>query len=93
MSLQLINLSPDLNQLREDGYFIQVKNGHLLVRDVPYVDARKHVRIGTLVSTLTLAGDKTQKPDTHVVYFDGDMPCDSNGSPLSGIVNQSKNEV
>lgn len=93
MSLQLINLSPDLNQLREDGYFIQVKNGHLLVRDVPYVDARKRVRIGTLVSTLTLAGDKTQKPDTHVVYFDGDMPCDSNGSPLSGIVNQSKNEV
>lgn len=93
MSLQLISLSPDLSQLREDGYFIQVKNGHLLVRDVPYVDARKQVRLGTLVSTLTLAGDKTQKPDTHVVYFDGDMPCDSKGNPLSAIVNQSQNEV
>lgn len=93
MSQQLINLSPDLARLRDEGYFIQVKNGHLLVRDVPYVDSRKQVRLGTLVSTLTLAGDKTQTPDTHVTYFDGEVPCDSNGNPLNRIINNSLNEV
>jgi hypothetical protein len=89
MSLQLINLSPDLKRLRDEGYFVQVKSGLLLMRDVPYVDAHKQVRFGILISSLTLAGDVTQRPDTHVVHFDGDLPCDANGRPLTAIVNQS----
>lgn len=89
MSLQLINLSPDLKRLRDEGYFVQVKSGLLLMRDVPYVDTQKQVRLGTLISSLTLAGDMTQRPDTHVAHFDGDLPCDANGRPLTAVVNQS----
>ena len=73
MSQKLINLSADLKRLREEGYFIQIRGGLLLMRDVPYVDSQRQVRTGTLISTLNVAGDVTRTPDTHVAYFDGEF--------------------
>jgi len=89
MSQKPINLSPDLKRLRDEGYFIQIRNGLLVMRDVPYVNGQRQVRLGSLISSLTLAGDVTQAPDTHVVHFDGDQPCGSDGMPLSKIIHQS----
>jgi hypothetical protein len=87
MSQQLISRSADLRRLRDEGYEVAVVGGHLTVGHVPYVDAARQVRYGTLISELTLAGDVTIKPSTHVVTFAGDMPCDHLGSPLTKIVN------
>ncbi|MGD0207524.1 MAG: ThiF family adenylyltransferase [Verrucomicrobiota bacterium] len=89
MSQRLINLSPDLKRLREEGYFIQIRGGLLVMRDVPYVNMKREVRMGTLVSTLTVAGDVTRTPDTHVVHFDGEFPCSSDGQRLQQIAHQS----
>ncbi len=61
------------------------------MREVPYVDAERCVRTGTLVSSLTLAGDVTQRPDTHQVWFDGEFPCFVDGSPISAIAHSSSN--
>lgn len=88
MSQRLISLSPDLTQLREAGYDIAIKAGHLVLRQVPYVDSNRSVRFGALVSTLNLAGDVTAQPETHTVFFCGDYPCDRNGSPLTAIQHQ-----
>jgi biotin operon repressor len=38
MSLQLISRSPDLKQLRDEGYEIEVNGGHLVVHQIPYVN-------------------------------------------------------
>lgn len=89
MSQELISLSPDLRRLREEGYFIQIRGGLLLMRDVPYVNRQRQVRIGTLISTLNVAGEVTRTPDTHVAYFDGEFPCGSDGKPLHQIAHQS----
>src|SRR3546814_19221666 len=59
------------------------------MRDVPYVDAKRQVRTGTLISSLTLAGDQTRPPDTHVIHFDGEYPCQADGIPIQGISNRS----
>jgi len=91
MSHQLINLSPDLKRLRAEGYFIQIRGGFLIMRDIPYVNALQQVRTGTLISSLTVAGEVTRTPDTHVVYFDGEMPCESDGKPINQIIHQSAN--
>ncbi|MEM7601950.1 MAG: ThiF family adenylyltransferase [Verrucomicrobiota bacterium] len=91
MSRELINRSPDLKRLREDGYLIQILGGFLIMREVPYVDASGKVQSGSLISSLNLAGDVAQKPDDHTVYFDGEYPCDSNGNALSKIQNSSQN--
>src|SRR5438874_7005635 len=89
MSQKLINLSPDLKRLREEGYFIQIRGGLLVMRDVPYVNSKREVRIGTLISTLTIAGEVTRTPDTHVAFFDGEFPCSADGQPLHQIAHQS----
>lgn len=64
---------------------MQIRGGLLLLREVPYVDAQKRVRTGTLISNLALAGEVAQRPDTHVVYFDGDYPCMATGAPIEQI--------
>lgn len=91
MSLAPFNLSPDLKRLRADGYFVQIRGALLVMREVPYVTAERQVRTGTLISSLNLAGDVTQKPDTHQVWFDGDFPCNADGTPLKGIGNGAGN--
>lgn len=85
MSPQLINLSPDLKRLRDEGYDIEIRDGYLLLKSVPYVNARREIVYGVIVSTLDLAGDVTTRPKTHVVDFAGDYPCDKDGVELHKI--------
>ena len=85
MSQELISHSPDLRKLRDDGYDIEVRDGYLVVKHVPYVTSQREVTYGILVSTLKLAGDQTDKPDTHVVSFSGEYPCQTDGSRITGI--------
>lgn len=89
MSPQLISRSPDLLRLQEEGYEVSVVGAHLVIRNVPYVTQASAVARGTLVSTLCLSGDRTQRPDTHVAMFSGEVPCDAQGRPLSRIINSS----
>ncbi len=89
MSQKLFSLSPDLKKLREDGYFMQIVGGLLLMRAVPYVNSKREVKTGTLISSLTMAGDQTRPPDTHVMHWDGEYPCNPDGSPIKEISYQT----
>lgn len=84
MSTIQIDRSPDLRKLRETGYNIQITDaGFLLVRDVPYVNKKREIARGILVSNLDLAGDVTVRPQAHLVNFIGEYPCDSAGTELA----------
>ena len=89
MSESLISRSPDLKRLQDDGYEIEIRSGHLLMKSVPYVSADRSIKRGTLVSELTLAGDVTTNPGTHIAMFIGEMPCDQEGRSLSQIHHSS----
>lgn len=89
MSHKLINHSPDLKKLRDEGYEVEVKAGYLLVHSVPYVTSSKGIARGTLVSKLDLAGDRTAKPGDHVAYFRGEHPCNKDGSIITAIQHSS----
>lgn len=91
MSLELFNRNPDLARLRAEGYLVRIEGNLLVMREVPYVDSQRRVRTGTLVSTLDLAGDQTRKPETHVIHWDGEFPCNANGARLQGISHASPN--
>ena len=82
MSHKLINHNPDLEKLRNEGYEVEICNAYLLIRNVPFVNGNKIIDYGTLVSTLTLSGETTIRPDNHVVQWVGDYPCDSTGGQL-----------
>lgn len=46
MSVQLINHSPDLKRLMDEGYNLSIKNGILVIKDIPYVNNNKEVCTG-----------------------------------------------
>jgi hypothetical protein len=85
MSRKLFSLNPDLQKLRDDGYFVQiVDEKFLVIRDVPYVNQRREVALGVLVASLELAGDRVRLPLTdHQVFFDGEYPCDAKGQKMT----------
>lgn len=89
MSLELTSRNDDLRRLRDEGYEVDISNGYLLIGHVPYVNAQRHVAYGTLASHLQLAGDTTVKQPDHVALWVGDYPCDSRGSQLVNLVNNS----
>ncbi len=90
MSRQLISLNTDLMALRGEGYEVAVHAGHLVIFNVPYVNASKQVKRGTLISVLEVSGDKTTSPiKDHKAHFTGEHPCDQNGKKLHHIEHSS----
>ncbi|MBL8824603.1 MAG: ThiF family adenylyltransferase [Planctomycetia bacterium] len=86
MSQKLVSLNPDLSRLRAEGLDISIgKSRHLFIRDIPYVTSARVVKRGIIASALDLAGEATIPPETHVVFFVGEPPCDEHGSPLPGV--------
>ena len=88
MSRRLISRSPDLRQLRDEGYDLEIRGGYLLVHHVPYVTAAKEVAYGTLVCELNLANGVTVPPDPHTIRFTG-TPGDAEGRRLDRLINDS----
>lgn len=81
--------SPDLQRLAEEGYALEIFDGHLLVHGVPYVNAARSVERGVLVSAINFAGEVAIQPETHVAYWIGAHPCDAQGQKLTKIENAS----
>ena len=85
MSNKLINRSIDLKRLRDEGYEIEVRGGHLIVHHIPYVNSNREVKIGKLISTLLMSNEVTLKPDNHVINFMGEHPCNNDGNIITSI--------
>jgi molybdopterin/thiamine biosynthesis adenylyltransferase len=92
MLQQQISLSSDLKGLRDQGYQIEICDGHLFAHHIPYVNGKCEVKYGSLVSVLDLSGTKTVKPRTHVIMFCGEEPCDKQGRVIQGIKHSGVNK-
>jgi hypothetical protein len=79
--------SADLRRLIDQGFELDIRAGHLVVSDVPYVTSDGTVARGVLATELHLEGDVTRKPITHVAKWVGAHPCDRSGVPLKALVN------
>jgi hypothetical protein len=90
LSQKLVDRSPDLKRLRDEGFDLQVMGTHLLVKSIPYVNGAKEVKRGVLVSTLEFAQNNVKKPDEHTAWFAGERPCDKDGAPLSIIISSER---
>ncbi len=92
MSLQLINHSPDLKRLRDEGYELEVHGGYLIIHHVPYLNNKVEIKYGTLVSVLDLVNPTTTaKPQVHTLYFMGESPCNKDGSVITAIQHSNVN--
>ncbi len=93
MSQKLINLNEDLRRIRDEGFEIELSKGYILIHSVPYVNESRELKLGTLISELSLSGDMTIKPQTHVIHFQGEFPCSQDGSPIQQIRHNSGRAV
>ena len=87
---KLINHSPDLQRLTEEGYALEIRDGYLIILDVPYVTAKATIARGSLVTDLQENGGQTIKPKDHQVWFTGEFPCKKNGSPIEALRHTDK---
>lgn len=89
MSRRPIARSADLTRLVSERYDISIRANHLVVRGIPYVNAERRIKYGTLITRLIVTNDVTREPDDHTIYFDGEYPCSKDGLPLEAIRNSS----
>jgi molybdopterin/thiamine biosynthesis adenylyltransferase len=83
-----IALDPSISPLIEQGYEVAIRNGHLLVLNVPYVDAVQKVRRGILVCNLGSTFSPLGAPPHHQAWFVGEIPCYASGRPMEALINQ-----
>lgn len=87
-----ISRSSDLKKLIDKGFEIEVIGGHLVVHQIPYVNSNCQIKYGKLITTLTLNGDITIKPDNHIMGFMGEHPCNKDGSIITAIQHSISNQ-
>src|SRR4051794_3660705 len=85
MSSRLIAHSPDLSRLREEGFEVSIRDGHVAVTNVPYVSENCEVDRGALVIPLTTSGERTGSPPDHTAWWSGAQPCHKDGTPIARI--------
>ena len=93
MSLKQIALNPDIRRLVDEGYEVDIRSGYLLIHSVPYVNSQCNVLMGTVITDLTINADELLPQNDHQVWFCGEYPCHSKGSPIEAIRNVSETRV
>jgi len=83
MTTHLIEKNPDLRQLRDEGYEIEVSGGFLIIHHIPYLNSQRVIMFGTLVTEMQfVTKDEIKYDGQHVIKFTGEFPCDINGAQL-----------
>jgi len=91
MSQKQIVPDPDIQRLQNEGYEVEVSNGHLLIHSVPYVTSQGAVALGTVVTDLNGTIGQLAPQKDHQVWFVGEYPFYQNGTPIEGIRHSSGN--
>jgi hypothetical protein len=85
MFQKLASHNDDIRQLIEKGYAVSLDSNCLVVRDIPYLNADKQLKIGAIVSKLVFVDDVHVQLDDHQIYFCGSHPHQLDGSPIANL--------
>ncbi len=85
MSPRPIVLDSDIQSLQDRGLSVEVVQGHLLIHQVPYVNTNRQVQRGIMVTGLAGNIGALGKPNTHQIWFVGEVPCHANGTPIKSL--------
>jgi len=74
-------------KLRQENYNLDVVNGLLIARDIPYVTTERAVARGVLAFPVEFLDGGLRASGDHTIYFLGSAPCDASGAPLDIVAN------
>lgn len=82
---ELVSRNADIKRLLETGYAIKFDSGHLVVRDIPYLDKEGNLRTGAFVTKLNFVDKFQVKQQDHQVFFCGSPPHSTDGTLISNL--------
>ena len=82
MLRELVNHNDDIRRLLEKGYALAFDSNYLIVRDIPYLNERGELKVGTIVCKLKTTDNVRFEQEDHQVFFAGSAPCALDGSPI-----------
>ena len=86
MFLRLVSHNEDLARLVDKGYAVALDvSNHLVVRDIPYLDAEGALQWGAVVAKLVFIDQDHVTQDDHQVYFAGSAPHELTGNPIANL--------
>ena len=85
MFQKLVSRNPDLARLVERGYAVAFDPGHLIVRDIPYLNADGALQWGAIVAKFDAVNREIVQQNDHQIYFAGSHPHDLDGRPISNL--------
>lgn len=88
MSASLIARDPSISPLIDQGYEVVIRNHHLLVLNVPYVNSEKAVLRGILICNFGQAFSPLGAPPHHQAWFVGEIPCYASGQEMEALIYQ-----
>lgn len=85
MFQKLVSRNEDLRRLVEKGYAVAFDGGHLIVRDIPYLDAAGALQWAAFVAKLVFVDDERVVQDDHQIYFSGGVPHNMDGTTVQNL--------
>ncbi|MDA8130391.1 MAG: hypothetical protein M0011_02685 [Elusimicrobia bacterium] len=85
MFQELVSHNDDIRRLVEKGYAVAFDGGHLIVRDIPYLDAELKLQIGAIVAELVFVDKTHVKQNDHQIFFAGSAPFNLDGKPIPNL--------
>jgi hypothetical protein len=84
--IELANHNDDIRRLLEKGYALRIDGGHLVVRDIPYLDSQLALQdAGAIVAKLEFIDKVRVKQDDHQIYFAGSVPYGMDRQPIPNL--------
>ncbi len=81
----LASHNDDVRGLLERGYAVSFDQDHLVVRDVPYLDAGGELHWGAIVTVLVFIDGQRVRQHNHQVSFAGGAPHGLDGRPIPNL--------
>lgn len=85
MFQKLVSHNEDLRRLVEKGYAVAFDGAHLIVRDIPYLDAAGALQWAAFVAKLVFVDNEHVVQDDHQIYFSGGVPHNMDGTAVQNL--------
>jgi hypothetical protein len=83
---QLVSHNDDIRRLVDRGFAVAFdSSNYLVVRDVPYLDQERQLRIGAIVTKFVDIGQDRIVQDDHQIFFAGSAPHGLDGKPIPNL--------
>jgi len=85
MLRELVSHNHDIGRLLEKGYALAFDSNYLVIRDIPYLNERRELQTGAIVTKLVFVDKERVIQEDHQIFFAGSPPCNLDGTPIPNL--------